>query len=166
MKRLLLCILFIFGFLASQVYAQTSAGIGIYPTGTETGIGYRSAKESRVAADIRITKANLFGGPSRGSFINEASAVYRVVMLEKVRFHIGLGARAEWAIEKVAEHKFGGVLPVGVEAFPFPFQNAGLFFEAAPFYTTAGGSDWNAGIRTVAGFVFYFPSAKKTVQTQ
>jgi hypothetical protein len=51
----------------------------------------------------------------------------------------------------------GGVMPIGVEAFPFHFQNAGLIFEVAPFYVTDQDSKYNAGLRTVAGFVFYFP---------
>jgi hypothetical protein len=102
----------------------------------------------------------MFSRPQTSSFLTEASAVYRVVFLEKVRFHLGLGFRADWNRNG---NKFGGVMPIGVEAFLFSFQNAGLFFEAAPFYVTDG-SAWHAGIRTVAGFVFYFP--RKTVEKQ
>jgi len=139
-----------------QTPPRTGFGVGIYPTGTETGIGFRSAKESRWAIDVRITRANFFTETKTGSLVNEASFVYRVAFYEKVRFHIGLGARADWNLDKKQSNRFGGVMPIGVEAFPFPFQHAGLFFEAAPYFTTAGSGDNNAGIRTVAGFVFYF----------
>ena len=136
---------------------KTGPGIGIYPTGTETGFGYRSSKNARWVVDARITKANLLLHPDNGSFINELSLVYRIAYYEKVRFHLGLGGRADWNFGNHLPHRFGVVTPVGVEAFPFPFQNAGLFFEAAPFFTMAENHQNNIGIRTVAGFVFYFP---------
>ena len=58
-------------------------------------------------------------------------------------------------------HRFGFVLPLGVEAFPFAFQNAGLFFEAAPFCAWTTHDNANLGIRTVAGFAFYFIRREK-----
>ena len=142
-----------------NLFAQepvTGPGIGIYPTGTETGFGYRSSKNTRWAVDVRVTRANLFTNPENGSLVNEASLIYRVVYLEKVRFHLGLGGRADWNLEKSQSHRFGFVTPIGVEAYPFPFQNAGLFFEAAPFCTWMTDGNNNIGVRTVAGFVFYF----------
>lgn len=137
--------------------AQTGPGIGIYPTGTETGLGYRSAKDTRWAADVRITRANVLNDATTGTLVNEVSVIYRILYLEKVRFHIGLGGRGDWNFDAKEQHKFGVVVPIGIEAFPFPFQNAGLFFEAAPFYTVSEQSVWNSGIRTVAGFIFYIP---------
>jgi hypothetical protein len=56
---------------------------------------------------------------------------------------------------------FGVVSPNGVEAFLFSFQNGGLFFEAAPFFTLADNQQHNLGIRTVAGLVFYFQLKEK-----
>lgn len=151
----------------SSVHSQspaTGAGIGIYPTGTETGFGYRSSKDKRFALDVRATRANLFANPSSGSFVTEASGIYRIVRYDRVRFHIGIGARADWNFAAEQSHRYGFVTPVGVEAFPFPFQHAGLFFEAAPFSTWTGTGTNNTGIRTVAGFVFYF--LKKVKETQ
>ena len=140
---------------------RTGPGIGIYPTGTETGFGYRSSRDNRLAVDVRITRANFYTKPGSGSFVNEASLVYRVAYYEKVRFHVGLGGRADWAVSEGQSHRFGVVTPIGVEAFPFPFQHAGLFFEAAPFCTWNHDNNANVGIRTVAGFVFYFLKTEK-----
>ena len=136
-------------------------GIGIYGSGTETGFGYRSSKNTRLAADIRVAKANIFTEPQTGSIVNEASLIYRIAYYEKARFFVGIGARVDWGIGQNAageaiDNKYGVVFPMGAEAFPFPFQNAGLFFEAGPFVTTADGENYNIGIRTVTGFAFYF----------
>ena len=139
---------------------QTSAGIGIYPTGTETGVGFRSGKNSKWMLDARIAKANFYSNTALSSFTTEASAICRVISLEKLRFHIGIGARTEWNFGGKKD-KWGGVIPVGVEAFPFPFQNAGLIFEIAPFFTQDIDNSYYAGLRTVAGFVFYFPVKEK-----
>lgn len=141
---------------------DTIFGIGIYASGTETGFGYRSSKDTRFAADIRITKASIFSDPLSGGFINEASLIYRVAYYERVRFHIGIGGRAEWNFSEDESHHLGIATPLGVEAFPFPFQNAGLFFEATPYFTNAINKNIrNSGIRTVAGFVFYFITDKR-----
>lgn len=148
-------------FFIQVANAQTGIGIGIYPTGTETGLGLRSGKNSRLIADVRICKTNFYSNQTQSSFITEASAVYKIIQLEKVRFHMGIGARAEWNFGG-KKNKYGGVVPIGVEAFPFPFQNAGLFFEAAPFFTHDLESTYYGGIRTVAGFIFYFPLKEKT----
>lgn len=158
MKRLvpvffMLLLTSLFAFSQEQ---KTGIGIGIYPTGTETGFGFRSAKNVRWAVDVRVTKANLFTEPNSGSIVNEVSLIYRLAYYEKLRFHLGLGARADWNLDKTQTHRYGFVTPIGVEAFPFPFQNAGLFFEAAPFCTWKEGGGNNVGVRTVAGFVFYF----------
>jgi hypothetical protein len=140
-------------------YSQTSVGIGIYPTDTETGLGFRSGKNSTVCLDARIAKANFFSKANSSSYLSELSVVFRVVKLEKVRFHIGIGARMEGNVDR--PNRYGGLIPIGVEAFPFPFQNAGLFFEAAPFYTVDNRNDFYAGLRTAAGFVFYFTKKPK-----
>jgi hypothetical protein len=151
-------IYFCISFLITK--SQTTIGIGIYPTGTETGLGFRLNKDKRFSLDTRITKANLYSNSSSpSSFLSEISAIYRLIVLEKVRFHMGLGFRSNWNFS--SQHKHGVVIPVGVEAFPFPFQNAGLFFEAAPFFETDNQQNWQGGIRTVAGFVFYFPKKLK-----
>lgn len=147
----------------ANISAQTSVGLALYPTGTETGLGFRLNKDKRFLLDARITKANLYSSKSNpSSFISEVSGIYRLVYLEKVRFHMGLGFRSNWNF--TLGHKHGAVIPVGVEAFPFPFQNAGLIFEVAPFFEIDDRSTWQGGIRTVAGLVFYFPTnqTKKT----
>ncbi len=141
--------------------AQTGVGIGIYPTGTDAGIGLRTSKNSKWLLDARLTKANLYNTLTLSSFTTEASAVCRLIRLEKVRFHVGLGVRTEWNFAD-KKSKVGGVVPVGVEAFPFPFQNAGLFFEVAPYFIHDFNFSYSAGLRTVAGFVFYFPTKEKT----
>ena len=158
MKAKALIILF---FISVSCYSQTKVGIGIYPTGSETGLGFRLNKDKKINFETRISKANFSNSPSLSQFINETSVLWRLVLLEKVRFHMGIGFRGEFNL--IATSKFGGVLPIGIEAFPFPFQNAGLFFEAAPFYTINHENQWSSGIRTVAGFVFYFPQ-KNTKQ--
>jgi len=159
MKSHIKCIL-LFIFIIPVAYSQTGIGVGIYPTGTETGFGFRSGKNSRWAADVRIAKANFYSNQTQSQFINEVSAVYRIIQLEKIRFHMGIGARTEWNFGG-KKNKYGGVIPIGVEAFPFPFQNAGLFFEAAPFFTQDSQNSYYGGIRTVAGFIFYFPTKEK-----
>lgn len=163
MRKLLIVTGLVISFLALK--SQTTVGIGIYPTGTETGLGFRLNKEKRLSLDTRITKANLYSNKSgTSSFLSEASVIYRLVRLEKVRFHMGLGFRSNWNF--TTTHKHGAIIPIGVEAFPFPFQNAGLFFEAAPYFETDDRSNWQGGIRTVAGFVFYFPKKNKKTDNE
>lgn len=140
--------------------AQTRVGIGFYPTGTETGIGFRLNKDQRINFDTRITKANFSNSPAISQCISETSVLYRLVLLEKVRFHMGIGFRGEFNFNGLS--KYGSVIPIGVEAFPFVFQNAGLFFEVAPFYVLNHNRQWNSGLRTVAGFVFYFPKKNQS----
>lgn len=149
-------------FICNISYGQTSVGIGLYPTGTEAGLGFRLNKDKRVSLDTRVSRANFYSDKKAGQsgFLTELSAIYRLVLLEKVRFHIGLGLRGDWNL--VASHKYGVVMPIGVEAFPFPFQNAGLIFEAAPFFMSDLNLKYTGGIRTVAGFVFYFPTNKNS----
>ena len=163
LKVLFPILMFLFSVPASS---QTGIGVGLYPTGTETGFGIRTSKETRFAGDARITRANIFSDKTKSSsFVTELSLICRVVKLEKVRFHVGLGYKADWNL--VESHKHGVIVPIGVEAFPFPFQNAGLFFEAAPFYVIdALAQKDNAGIRTAAGFVFYFPVKAKKIKPQ
>lgn len=158
MRTILFIIIFCLSIQTAK--SQTTVGIGIYPTGTETGLGFRLNKDKHFSLDARVTKANLYRNTSSpSSFLSEVSAIYRLIILEKVRFHLGLGFRSNWNFSST--HKHGAVIPTGVEAFPFPFQNAGLFFEAAPFFETDDKSNWQGGIRTVAGFVFYFPKKLK-----
>lgn len=136
---------------------QTGPGIALYPTGTEAGLGLRSSKDTRWALDIRATRANFYSEKNKtSSFVSEISAVCRIVKLEKVRLHLGIGYRADWNFTET--HKHGLVMPLGVEAFPFPFQNAGLIFEVAPFFVSDFDKSSQFGMRTVAGFVFYIPS--------
>src|ERR1700759_5365563 len=116
---------------SSLSFAQTGPGIAILPTGTETGLGFRSSRDTHWALDVRATRANFYSEKNKtSSFVTEVSAVCRVIRLEKVKLHIGVGYRGDWNFTETNRH--GIVVPVGVEAFPFPFQNAGLFFEAAP----------------------------------
>jgi len=147
------------------VNSQTSIGFGLYPTGTEAGFGLRLNKDRRLSLDARVARANLYSDIKAGqsNFVTELSAICRIVKLEKVRFHMGLGFRGDWNL--VTSHKYGAVMPIGVEAFPFPFQNAGLIFEAAPFCVSDIHSKLSGGIRTVAGFVFYFPTKNNTPKT-
>lgn len=153
---------------------NTGIGIALFPTGTDVGLGIRTNKNKKWVLDARIAKANFYTQGNQSSFTNEASAVCRVVKLEKVRFHAGIGVRTEW--HWGPDNRYGLVAPLGVEAFPFPFQNAGLFFEVAPFFTessgfflhnmTGKGSNYVAGLRTVAGFVFYFPRKDRASETK
>jgi len=160
-KTALLLILF---FICLIVKSQTTIGIGLYPTGTEAGFGLRLNKDKCLSIDARMTRANFYSDIKVGqsNFLTELSAIYRTVLLEKVRFHVGLGFRGDWNL--VTSHKYGGVVPIGVEAFPFPFQNAGLIFEAAPYCVSDLHGKLTGGIRTVAGFVFYFPTRNKTIK--
>ncbi len=130
-------------------------GIGFYPTGTEAGLGFRSSKDSKFLIDVRVTKFNIYNNPKQGNFNTETSLLYRIAYYERVRLHLGLGFRGEWTITANQNDRLGVVMPLGVEAFPFPFQNAGLFFEVAPYFTS-NSSGQNYGLRTVAGFAFYF----------
>lgn len=144
------------------LWAQTGPGIGVYPTGTEAGISIRSGKDTRVAFDARLARVLFNTDKSKpSSFVSEVSVICRVVKLEKVRFFLGLGYRADWNFTD--RHRHGISVPVGVEAFPFPFQNAGLFFEVAPYFVSDFRSNNNNyGIRATSGFVFYF--LKKSVK--
>lgn len=137
---------------------KLSSGVGIYGSGTETGFGFRSAKDTRFALDVRVAKTNIFTEPNTGSIVNEINCIYRVAFYERARFFMGLGARADWGVGETVDNRYGVVMPLGAEAYPFPFQNAGLFFEAAPFVTTADGTSYNIGVRTITGFSFYFYS--------
>jgi hypothetical protein len=153
--------LIVFIFFLGDLLAQTGPGIGLYATGSETGIGFRSSKETRWLLDARLTKANIYSEKNKAStFASELSAVYRVVKLEKVRFHIGIGYKAEWNLND--QNRQGLVVPIGAEAFPFPFQNAGLFFEAGFFALSDPHQHYYSGIRTAAGFVFYFLKKART----
>ena len=145
----------------SCLRSQTGVGIGLYPTGTDIGIGFRSNKNSVACLDARIGKAIFTQKSGTSTFVSELNVIFRTVLLEKVRFHIGIGGRGEWSMDNEKANKYGAVIPVGVEAFPFSFQNAGIFFEVAPYYTSNWITDYNAGLRTVAGFVFYFPTKSK-----
>ncbi len=154
MKKIDIICLLLFCFCVNGM-AQTWPGLGIYPTGTETGLGFRSGKETRLALDTRVARASLYSDRTKStSFATECSVIYRLIKYEKVRFHLGLGYKADWNFP--TSHKHGLVIPVGVEAFPFPFQNAGLFFEAAPFGLVDSQTNYYGGLRTAAGFVFYF----------
>ena len=153
----LLNILFL-GVFFSNIVGQNlniGPGIGFYPTGTEAGLGFRSSKDSKFLVDARLTKCTIYTNPKQGSFNTETSLLYRIAYYERVRMHIGLGFRGEWTITANQNDRLGVVMPLGVEAFPFPFQNAGLFFEVAPYFST-NSTGQNYGLRTVAGFAFYF----------
>jgi len=155
---ILLCILL----LNSKMMGQTNIGIGLYPTGTEAGFGFRLNKDRKFSMDARLARANFYSDLKSGqsNFLTELSGIYRVVLLEKVKFHLGLGFRGDWNF--ATSRKYGVVAPIGVEAFPFPFQNAGLIFEVAPYCVNDLKSNWFGGIRTIAGFVFYFPKHTKS----
>ena len=155
--------LLVFCIACSCLKSQTSIGIGLYPTGTEAGFGLRLNKDKRLSVDARMARANFYSDLKSGqsNFLTELSAIYRVVLLEKVKFHLGLGFRGDWNL--ATSHKYGAVMPVGVEAFPFPFQNAGLIFEVAPFCVSDIHNKLTGGLRTVAGFVFYFPKKNNNV---
>jgi hypothetical protein len=145
------------------IYGQEKlgVGIGILPTGSETGISFRTSKQNRFLVDLRISKANIFFHPNAGSVVNEVSFLYRVSMHEKLRFHIGLGARSEWTFDKKLHNRHGIISTFGVEAFPFPFQNGGLFFEIAPYYTADKTHLQNLGIRSSSGFIYYVTKKQK-----
>lgn len=154
MRYILLLLLL---FCGKPLWAQTGPGIGIYPTGTEAGLSFRSSKDTRFAFDARVARVLFNTDKSKtSSFVTEVSVICRVVKLEKVRFFLGTGYRADWNFTD--RHRHGISVPLGVEAFPFPFQNAGLFFEVAPYFVSDFRSNSNNyGIRATSGFVFYFP---------
>jgi hypothetical protein len=157
----ILSILAIVFFSSITLLGQTGPGIGVYPTGTEIGLGFRSSKDTRFAFDVRVARA-LFNSEKNktSSFVSEVSVICRVVKLEKVRFNLGIGYRTDWNF--VDRHRHGIALPVGVEAYPFPFQNAGLFFEVAPYFVSdlrTSNNIW--GFRAASGFMFYFPAKTK-----
>ncbi|MBX2979582.1 MAG: hypothetical protein KF905_09830 [Flavobacteriales bacterium] len=143
--------------------AQSGMGIGLYPTGTETGFGLRTGKDSRWAGDLRVTRFGMQGTAEArtGSCVNEASILYRPLHLERIRLHTGLGFRVDWQFGTGQEHRYGAVMPIGVEAFPFPIHLAGLFFEAAPYCTIDRSGVPSYGVRTVAGFVCYIPTRER-----
>jgi hypothetical protein len=158
-------ILFVLCFLKMSAKSQTTFGIGLYPTGSEAGLGFRLNKDKRISLDARLAKANFYSSSTTPSaFVTELNIIYRIILLEKVRFHTGIGLRNEWDLTQT--HKQGAIIPIGVEGFPFSFQNAGIFFEVAPFFETDDRSNWQAGLRTVAGFVFYFPKKLKKTETE
>lgn len=141
---------------SSTTPQKLGPGVGMYASGSETGMGFHLIKDSRWSMEARFARTNIFVQSQTGSWVTEAALLYRVAYHDKVRCHIGVGPKADFQIAESLTDRFGLSFPIGVEAFPFPFQNAGLFFEAAPFYVTAGGNDINYGIRTSSGFVFYF----------
>jgi hypothetical protein len=146
--------LFLF-FYAGACFSQTGIGVGLYPTGTESGIGIRTSKEKRWIIDARLAKANIYSERSKTSTcITELAIVYRIVKLERVMFHIGIGHKGDWNFSDANRH--GITVPIGVEAFPFPFQNAGLFFETAFFAVMDPHQNYYSGLRTAGGIVFYF----------
>lgn len=158
MRKIFILICFYSFFLT--VKSQTTVGIGLYPTGSEAGLGFRLNRDKRVSLDARVAKANIYSSSVMPSvFVTELNLIYRVVLLEKVRFHTGIGLRSDWNLTQTNKH--GCIIPIGVEGFPFSFQNAGIFFEVAPFFETDDKSNWQGGLRTVAGFVFYFPKELK-----
>ncbi len=145
--------------------SQTTVGIGLYPTGSEAGFGFRLNKDKRVSLDARLAKASIYSSVATPStFVTELNIIYRIILLEKIRFHTGIGLRSNWNLTQT--HKQGAIIPIGVEGFPFSFQNAGIFFEVAPFFETDDKSNWQGGLRTVAGFVFYFPKKTKKNSTE
>jgi hypothetical protein len=147
--------------ISTGAIAQTGAGICINPTGSDAGLGFKSSKKTRLFVEASVGKANLYSKPATSSFVSELTLNYRIVKLEKVFFHMGLGIRNEWNFGK--NHKVGVAMPVGVEAFPFPFQNAGVIFSIAPFYTSDLEGDIYAGMRSTGGFVFYFPKKENVI---
>ena len=158
MRKIFICLSLCLSILT--VKSQTTVGIGLYPTGSEAGLGFRLNKDKRASLDARLAKANIYSSSATPSaFGTELNFIYRAVLLEKVRFHTGIGFRSSWNLTQ--KHKHGAIIPIGVEAFPFSFQNAGIFFEVAPFFETDDKSNWQGGLRTVAGFVFYFPKKLK-----
>lgn len=163
MRKVFTVISFCLSFLA--VKSQTTVGIGLYPTGSEAGLGFRLNRDKRVSLDARLAKTNIYSSSTIPSvFVTEINLIYRAVLLEKVRFHTGIGFRSDWNLTQT--HKHGAIVPIGVEGFPFSFQNAGVFFEVAPFFETDDKSNWQGGLRTVAGFVFYFPKKLKKTDNE
>lgn len=161
MRFLLLFSLLISLQLSYSQDLKYGVGIGLYPTGIEYGLGFRSSKVNKTCLDVRLTKTQFTTNPNIGSFNSEINFVHRVVKQERLSFHIGYGFKTDINVNVGSLNKYGVVFPVGVEAFPFPFQQAGLFFEAAPFWITTINRSALIGLRASAGFVFYFTSSKK-----
>lgn len=161
MIRIILSFLFIS--LVNSFYCQENlkSGLGVLPTGSEIGINFRSSKDKPLFLDLRVSKVNILLNKNSGGFINESSLIYRISKHEKLRFNLGLGLRLESSITPKQNQRGGVVIPLGIEAFPFPFQNGGLFFEVAPYFTSDKVNYQNLGIRSSSGFIYYFTSKSK-----
>jgi hypothetical protein len=153
---LLKSFLFVFIFLV-VLTAKGQVGVGLYPSGTEPGISFKTSKVKPVYADIRFTDF-FFSDSDHFKFKSEVLVKRRFTYFERINFVVGVGPRMEYYSN---DNLFYGVVaPLAVEAFPFPFPNAGLFFEVGPYYTTDFSGQFHGGFRTASGINFYFVNRK------
>ncbi|MFN6944476.1 MAG: hypothetical protein ACK4ND_05980 [Cytophagaceae bacterium] len=142
--------------LSFSSYSQV--GLGVYPSGSEAGLSFKTSKLNSFFADIRMSDFNFSQNIEELSFKNEVFAKYRLTYFERINFIIGLGPRMEFYGQR---RPFWGIAaPIAVEAFPFPFPNAALFFEVAPFYASDLHGQYHGGFRTASGINFYFVPRK------
>jgi hypothetical protein len=134
--------------------AFSQVGIGVYPSGNEPGFGFKTSHKGKWFADIRIADVLLPQDRDMFRVRGEVLAKRRFTYFERVNFVTGIGPRIEYSGNTGSF--YGLVIPVAVEAFPFPFPNAGLFFEVGTYGVTDFEGPIKAGFRTVAGINFYF----------
>ncbi len=136
-------------------------GIAVLPVGSEFAVGTKYNITNRSTVELRLTKPNYTLNPTGKtgySFVTELIYVHRVVAKPKVKFNVGLGARADYALNSNVENfRYGAVVPISVEAFPFAaIPNGALFFEVAPIFTLNADKSQLGLFRSASGFCIYF----------
>jgi hypothetical protein len=145
---------FILFFILNGFPAFSQVGIGVYAGGNEPGLTFNTSRYGKYFVDFRISDVLLPQDRSEFRIRSEVMLKRRFTYFDRANFILGLGGRVR---HTGSEGTFYGIsLPVAVEAFPFPFPNAGLFFEVGPYLA----SDFNGrsvgGFRTASGINFYF----------
>ena len=147
--------------LLTAHFSFAQVGIGVYPTGTAAGIGIKYSLTGKVCGELRFTNFTFVAESLNSTATSELMLHYRIQFLEKVRFHIGIGARMEW--NSKLKEKYGASIPIGVEGFPFAaIPNLALFFETAPYFTSDFDKANLGGLRTTSGVCYYFTKKNKT----
>ncbi len=136
-------------------------GMAILPVGSEFAIGGKVNFDKHNTLELRLARPSYTVNPvgnTSYSFNSELFYLRRIVAKPKVKFNVGLGARVEYANILTKETiRYGAVLPVSVEAFPFAvIPNGALFFEVAPIFLTAKDKSQSLFFRSASGFCIYF----------
>ncbi|WMJ73194.1 hypothetical protein RCC89_08465 [Cytophagaceae bacterium ABcell3] len=157
MKHLLTLFIFL-GTLSTPFFTFAQVGIGVYPSGSEPGLSFKTSQRTKFFADIRLQDLQYTNFADQQHIKTELLAKRRFNWFDRINFVIGIGPRAEFYGHQ--DNFFGVVAPIAVEGFPFPFPNAGLFFEVAPYYSSDFNGNFHSGFRTVSGINFFFVSRK------